>query len=516
MILPKYQWLIEETTQNCNKFCDKLYISNDFTMKFQVQMTPEVLVDDNFDGFESNFPLDGDTYVFDISHTPTTKEYVNSFTFIANGAKVTAIFVYDPDLVDLSEVTEYGNFYLIKLNTGLHKNRYRNAVNDYLGSFGISASFSGDDMTVTGFPTGTMVDIAVSGDYPTISGITSTAEWGLNNFLPVDNKLCFFNISANEVTGATSTPSIFKEVVLDQGKRVICTIQFTNSFGYDVDMDFYVRDDSFNELEVQTQTAQQGTNTLQFCFTVADNLPYHNLEFLLSDPAAYTSSIVNEMVGFCINEVKIEQIGNVDNVSYELCDTDTIYIMEDDEYLVTYSCGYNATIEVLIDITAPFRLYIEGEGTTIGTMWYSPVDANDCNYGKLYKLEWTDTCLFDDIDYRDEDLRFTNQLLVTGILIKNGLEKVESIGNVTSSGKKKAVYKHTIEVYEFRAHPYSEAVMQTLERAFEHSTVTIDGKEYYAGDNSVFTVSEIDQLIYTGRVDLYLDGSEVIKSTCCC
>lgn len=517
MIVPKYQWLIEEKAQGCNKFCDKLMISNTFAKKFQVSFTPETLVDEDFDGDDINYPLDGTTYVFDISAAPSMyKEYVNSFTFTYNGQDYCYIFHYDDALVGFYSLTQYGDFYLVTLNPSLHKNTYRNAVNDYLSEFGVSASHDGTNMTLTGLPTGTQVDIAVSGNYPTVSGITGDQTWGLNNFLPINDKVCFFQISGLDTTpGATSTPSIFKEVVIGANNRVIVTVQFTNSFGFDVDLDFTVRDNSFTELEVITKTAEQGTNTLQFCFTAdASPPPYYILEFLLSDPSAYTSSIVQQTVGFCYNHVTIEEVGNVGFIFYNNCEGEQNIISE---WTATYTCGYNALVEITEELPTNFQLYILGsDGGSFISKWYEQIDPDSCLNGQPYRLAWTDTCQIGDLDYRDEDLQFTNELYVTGVLIKTGLDKVEAIANITSTGKKTSVYRHTIEQYEFRVHPYTAETMQAIERAFEHSTVYIGYDQYYVGDGGLFTVSEIDQFIYTGRVDLYLSGSEVIKSSCCC
>lgn len=519
MNIPKYQWLIEEQTSDCG-FCDKLYLDENFEKKFQVNFTPEVLIDEDFDGAVAK-PLDNDgevstTYIFDMSYAPATQAWVNTFTFLEDGVEKSYIIVITADNVPpTGRVTEYGNITLIEIDQDISlKANYAAAVNVRLPD-GITATVNGDNIEIDGLPVGTQ--IIDTPNYPTVSGITDPAVWSFNNFVPVENKACFFNISDfDEIDTPTTTPSIYTDIVVTANHRIIVTVNFTNSFGFDVDLNLVIREGDFSEVDTVTKLAEEGTNTLTFCWLAPGVVdPYYIFDLVVSDHDNYTTSIFDSTTGFCFNTVKIEEIGYVDEISYKDCD-EVEHVLGVEDWQWAYSCGYNYLIYLTSALDSVFQLTITGsDGDTFTSMWYETIDPTTCHKGKIFRLRWTDDCQVGDIDYADEDLTLTNELYVTGVLIKTPLENVETVTNITSSGKKKRVYSHTIETRELRLHPYSEQVQSTLERVFEHGEVYIDDDRYYT-DGEGYVVSELDMGIYTGRVDLLLDDSELIKSSCCC
>jgi hypothetical protein len=82
-------------------------------------------------------------------------------------------------------------------------------------------------------------------------------------------------------------------------------------------------------------------------------------------------------------------------------------------------------------------------------------------------------------------------------------------------GKKQKVFSHTIGKSEVQIHPYSENIMDNLEVVFTHGVLSVDLIEHYPTEND-FIVDEIDCYLYSGRVELYKKGSELVKSSCCC
>lgn len=521
MFLPKYQWLIEEKDSECG-FCDKVYIDSTHPQQFQVAFEPETLIDEDFDSDDIAESVDvvadvSDTYIFDASYNPT-QDWVGTYTFLEDGIEKAYIICITADTVPvLGRVTEYGDFTLVEVNNGGgYKTNIVNAINARLPA-PITAVLNGTNIEITGFPVGTQV---TPGDnYPTVSGTTAGTWIGLNNFFPINDKVCFFNISDfAEINLPTTTPSIQKQVVIDAGAYVSVTVNFTNSFGFDVDFDFKVLTDGYVDTGLGlTRTAPTGTNNLTFSFTAsATPPPYYILQFGLSDPAVYSEGIGSNTVGFCINDIVAEQVSFVDTIAYKDCDNVT-HTLGAEDWTWSWNEKYNFLINISAFTPTLFQYIITGlDSDTINTIWYEQIDPTTCSKGRIYKLEWTDTCIVGDLDYSNVDTNFTNELYLTGVKIKQGLDKIEAIDNITSSGKKKSVYRHTIAQYEVRFHPYSDNVQSTLERAFEHSIIRIDGETFYLGDGDSYQVSELDMQVYTGRVDLYLDGSEVINSRCCC
>lgn len=522
MKVPKYQWLIEDKAQNCGGFCDKLYISNTFEPKFQVQFEPKTIFDDNFDYDNIGAPIDmdgllTDTYVFDASYTPGSgQDWVHTFTFLEEGIEHCYMIALTNDPVSLQgRVTDFGNFTLIEVDNGvLYKNWIKAAINAHFPD-SVVADVVGTNIEVTGLPVGTQI---VPGDnYPTVSG-AGTANWGFNNFFPVNDKICFFNISKYaEIATPTTTPSIDKTAIINANNTAIFAINFTNDFGFDVDLDFIVMDDSYSVLDTFTKTAAQGTNTLNFSYQASGTPPpYYILRFQLSDQSVYADSIYDETTGFCFNSILAQEVEFIDKIEVTDCNGDTTDLGVEG-WQWNHNGRYNYLISIVGYLPDIFQLTITGTDTdTFVSKWYEKVDPTSCDRGRLYKLEWSDDCMFADVDYGNDDTVFTNELLLTGVIIKQGLDKIDAQSTITSDGKKKSVYRHTIEQYEIRLHPYTAETQSTLERVFEHSIVKIDGDTYYVGDGGSYQVSELDNFIYTGRIDLYLSGSEVIKSSCCC
>lgn len=524
MIIPKYQWLIEEKESECG-FCDQVYIDENSVKKFQVKFEPEVLLDEDFDGDNVATPLDvvgGESviYEFDFSYEPVTEQaWINAFILPVDGIERCYIFVYVDDIPGAGDwnATEYGDITLIKIEFKTTVENYSNYTTALVSTLPdpITTALNGVNIQVIDLPVGTQ--IVPTPNYPTVSGTTDPATWSFNNFFPVNNKNCFFNISVyDEVDEPTSTPSTSVSTVVTEDNFVVITVNFINSFGFDVDMSLFIRDNAFGLLQTITKTALEGTNTLVFSFQATSPPAYYIFEFGLSDMAVYATGIGSQSTGFCFNTVLIEQVGFVETISYVDCDEE-VHELEVDEWLYTYDEKYNFLIEISGFLPPVFQLIVLGnDADSFTSIWYEQINPETCRKGKVYRFEWTDTCRVGDLNYSDPDITFTNELYLTGLKTKQSSDKVEAISNITASGKKKSIYRHTIGRAEIRFHPYSANVQEALEGAFEHSILRIDGEGFYLGDGDKYDVSVIDMQIYTGRVDLYLDGSELIVSSCCC
>jgi len=227
--------------------------------------------------------------------------------------------------------------------------------------------------------------------------------------------------------------------------------------------------------------------------------------------------IDNAGSGLCFNALNIYDLGSgLKTFVAEDCNGNQVGVeiatWEDNPSEVWYKNTMLITILESVESSGAFRLIIEDSSTQIISRWYVVRNTTDCDLGRLYLVEWNDTCVFDEIQYNA--LPFTNKLLLSGALIKSSLENIDSVDNITATGKKIKVYLNSQCVYEFRAHPYLADTMEMIiERIFEQ-VFTIDSKAYNATD--VFKVSEIDLGIYTGRIDLYKSDTAVISSLCCC
>jgi len=171
----------------------------------------------------------------------------------------------------------------------------------------------------------------------------------------------------------------------------------------------------------------------------------------------------------------------------------------------------NILVELLESLPNIFQLkFTYSNDNVFYSRWYEIKESTDCN--GLIKVNWTNNCKFSEVDYKN--LPFDNELLLTGVKIKQALELHDNVDSINASGAKVSIYKNTQASYELRLHPYLEDTQNTIERIFEHTYVSINNEEYNAID--VFQVTEIDLGVYTGRVDLLKKGTEIISSICCC
>jgi hypothetical protein len=232
----------------------------------------------------------------------------------------------------------------------------------------------------------------------------------------------------------------------------------------------------------------------------------HTIELLLADPEDIES-------GFSLERFTADELIEVVSLDVEDCNGN---ITPFDYNYVYYTDIRNDNV-ILFDLADQypdvFRFIItDSDDNTLTSRWYKVGDKDDCINGKLYSVKWTNTCNLGEIDY--SGLPFTNELLLSGVLIKSQNELLDNVENVTASGKKVSIYKNTQSLYEFRLHPYLSDTFETiLESIFMHDNVTINAVGYNATDT--LQTSELDLQVYTGRVDLYKDGTNLISKNCC-
>jgi len=135
-------------------------------------------------------------------------------------------------------------------------------------------------------------------------------------------------------------------------------------------------------------------------------------------------------------------------------------------------------------------------------------------FERLLLLEYVECSKFLKLQFKEDCSEILNTIYLYGVLVKGQLEVVNNESYVDIKGRKLSVYKHTIAQYELRIHPYTSNIQENLEVILNTNDIYINDKSYYAGDNN-YQVDEIDDFIYTGRIDLYKSGTETIKRFCC-
>lgn len=175
------------------------------------------------------------------------------------------------------------------------------------------------------------------------------------------------------------------------------------------------------------------------------------------------------------------------------------------------TCGFNDTIipanctdEVSIDISSysnEVQFTIETNLGTFTTITYKLIEDNICE--TYIKLRCSNICNVN-----------VYELYLLGTKIKSNLDVISQESFINSQWQKKSIYRHTIAVYEFRFQPYSSNVIEMLEGLLQYDVIALDNELYYSGDN-VLQIDELDYFVYSGRIDMYKQGTEQIKTNCC-
>jgi hypothetical protein len=519
MRFPKYQWMQEEPTQECG-FCDNLvmpsytYSGGDYP-KFQVLVDETKILD-----VLSNNPfasISSPSYDFQYNGATPLANQIQLFYF---GGVQFCIKKYDNPLKGADEVYfRYlnGVYYIDFAISGTTTptdwvNRYYYLFNEYIlpRVSGMTANLYGP---VLGYWTIELVDVPAN-SYFYDSG-TLFANFNIltpniiddgytDGFLYNSGSMCMFE--------TTNTRHIRFNVSLVESTYYYLSLPYTSNGS------------SFTVTYTITPLGAGSVAYDSTPITITNSGGELVLNLYCGGTDGYAIDIEvtdNDSIGsgLCFNEIKFYDIGQgLKTVAYIDCDEIEqgleIASWEDFPSEVMYKNTFFIQLIQSVETTKAFRFQISDYlYQTLTSRWYSIRNTTDCDLGRLYLVEWTNDCDFDEIRYNA--FPFTNKLLLTGALIKGTLENLDSVDNITASGKKVKIYLNTQAVYEFRIHPFLADTMELIiERIFEHSQISIEGNEYTNTD--VFKVSEIDMGIYTGRIDLYKSGTSVISSSCCC
>ena len=475
-------------------FCDELVIAQDYTPKFQLvanndgdNLTPSLDLETN--PFN---PITTTTFSFGITTLPTGTDY---FTLYCEG-KVYVFSVKTGSSSDYIE-TIVGNLSIVKVRGNI-VDVFRTNLLQFLNDIfdvrhGTTSSLSTTTFTISNLPTGSFLDDNL---YNTLTNINTIGAQEIpaisvtNGYYDnVSKSICFYNLINDSFV-------ISYELSLVAGKTYKFTFSNITDFRDWIDGKFRIND--FTPSGVYEFDIVYGNvNTVYF---TAFSTVSHIIDIVLDN------ATIPHTDGICFDDFSVYELEQL--VSIEMIDCDGIESDVDYDELAINS---NTLITINSELPNPFQLkFTDSSDNVFYSRWYEIKESTDCN--GLIKINWTNNCLFKEVDYKN--LPFDNELLLTGVKIKQPLELHDNVDTINSSGAKVSIYKNTQASYEVRLHPYLEDTQNTIERIFEHKTVLINYEEYNAIE--VYQTTEIDLGVYTGRIDLLKKGTEVISSSCCC
>lgn len=509
MYIPKYQWLMSEPQKNCG-FCDDLAIPSDYIPTFQLiaenigtdfftngdlSVNPFSLITSNDFDFNINFDFSGEI-PYDSYFTLYIEDKIYIFKFTDRVSNF-------PD--PLYDLTVTGNIYYIDIAMAstpfLHiapvatAGRLQLALSEIVDvNHGSTTTISGlypFTITIAGIPAGSYLYDGASNILDNINTIDPpiSSTFNLTNgyYDSTNHRICYFRINGE------FSMSIEANFVLDSYYRIY--YNNISEFSDWIDAKFII-DDGVNPA-TESNIIYNELNNINY---VAALTGVHTLTWQFEDTTPEHES------GFCFYNLSVMETDYIDYIDVIDCNG----VAERAELEQTLYLN-NVKVVLIEPFLNPFQLKIvDSSGNIFYSRYYNIIDQDECiNY---IKLNWTSDCLFGELDYAN--LPFTNSLYLTGVKIKNALDILDSLDSITADGRQKSIYKNTQASYELRLHPYLEETQDVLERVFEHKTVNVNDELYNAID--IYQTSELDNGVYTGRVDLLKDGTQIISSECCC
>ena len=492
MRIPKYQWLMQEPNQSCG-FCDEVAVTSEFDKNFQliadVIDNPEIYPGGDYEYNPFN-PITTEDLVFDIASTPADQRYwtlyIEDKVYIIKRTNPTAILV-------IGNVTIISYYFPI----GSYANdQLKVDFNNFIDTVhGTTTTLSGDTFTISDIPAGSYIDDTV---YSLLTNINTVGASVAGMYL----KNGFYNATTKQINYlhindlVSDSMTIRTNVSLEAGK--LYRIKYGYATVHNFDYAFAIIGYYAPPTAILIPNFSGGV--LEFEFTPAITTVYQfGISFAPQDSTTAELAIDNISVRHLeYQTIQTLEVIDCDGLESEIDYATTVY-------------NENILVELLEAVPSVFRLKItDSDDNIFYSRWYSVKEVDECS--GLIKVNWTNNCKFSEVDYKN--LPFDNELLLTGVKIKNHLEVLDSVDNITPDGRKVSIYKNTQQTFELRLHPYSEETQSTLERIFDHSEVKINDELYNATE--AYQTSEVDLGVYTGRVDLYKDGTQVITSSCCC
>ena len=489
MRIPKYQWLMEEPNTSCG-LCDEVAVTSEFDKNFQ-------LIADKIE--HTNIYPDGDFSINpfaeitsnDLSFELVLPMAVDKYFTLYLG---TEIIIFKSG--STTAFTHVGNIWVSTLPNLLKPEKIVEFLNDNIDPLiGTTSSETSGVILIEDVPSGSYVDDTPFSTLTNVTTVTATVSgmYLYNGYYDsVTDKIKYLYISD------FYTPLL----ILQASVSIVNGTTYEVSYGYisQSAFEYQVAVSVYYNPSAEPLINSSTERTISYLFTSpATTTATVGIRFTPTTPSTAELSIDN----IVFKELEYQTLDNVEVVDCDGIETEIDF--------ATTIYNQNILVELLESLPNIFQLkFTDSNDNVFYSRWYEIKESTDCN--GLIKINWTNNCLFKEVDYKN--LPFDNELLLTGVKIKQPLELHDNVDTINSSGAKVSIYKNTQASYEVRFHPFLEDTQNTIERIFEHKTVLINDEEYNAIE--VYQTTEIDLGVYTGRIDLLKKGTEVISSSCCC
>jgi hypothetical protein len=510
-MIPKGQMLIEKSVSDCATVCDKVVVDNKHKFNFQFYDKGNDLFKNDFEENPFYRTNDLSTYIeIDLLANPLPFPDPDSNWFILYSDTKCYFFHWGGAYL-LNEVNENLSIVTIEFDASFGVTRL-NTI------FAINQTFGAETGAVAGAGTN-FVSINIFSPifyYQQNTPITELfapiqKKLDTNNFYwsTSDGEMCFLNMSEITSNLGTITPGFYFPILIEIDKYISVRYMIENTYTFPINYNITILDNLFLPIYTSPIKVINPNSTINVYeeWKATSGAPngYLSIDFQSVD----IENLISD--GLCVDNVDIKIHNKIKEITKTDCNGDITIV----PFIETNNAESQLIeIDALLFSGEHFFTITDIDNNEIESIIYNFVDYTD-NYEccSFLRLRWTDLCKLNGINYKD--FPFVNELMFYGYKAKIALDKVEAISIVLNNGKKQKVFSHTIGKSEVQIHPYSENIMDNLEVVFTHGVLSVDLIEHYPTEND-FIVDEIDCYLYSGRVELYKKGSELVKSSCCC
>ncbi len=498
--------------------CDTVIMDSNRPIEFQVKSgklftSNNLFPNGNYDTnpFQS---ITSNNLVFDVNSHPTSGQY---FTlYIADKVYIiqkTTDIIWAP----FNEILT-GNISDIRIYSTTLPNFNTNLLSALQATIdmrhGTTTTLTGTTFTISGIPSLSFLDDIRFSLLSNVNTVSSAVNGIATRNLIYNNltkQLNYFR------TDNVSPVYLETKVTLEAGK--LYKIQFgyatVNEFNFLFNIFDSLNNNVFSDTINPLPTSYTGANVNYEFIAPYDDTFTLAFQFDASNPA--TDQLAFDNVSVINSEYIYDSItiqakdcqGNLTELPYtEIPYKENVLIQVNNNDLPT-----NTPFQIIVNDSQSASLGLQHFSEKIELYDFNNIAA--CKIEKQLKIQWTDTCKFGDIDYKN--LPFENEFYIRGFILRKPLDKRERIQTTNPDGSLKTIFDHSIAKVELRIATYGIGLHRVLERAVVHGSLIINGSKYYLDDAASYTPGDFSgNGLATARVDLIESGSEVIKTACCC
>lgn len=349
-------------------------------------------------------------------------------------------------------------------------------------------------LDVQNIPSGSFFQYAMQFD--SITGINPIGI-ATNNFVYEGGKLCYRKLSNGEARIYTTINAVedFKYTFLINYNSSFS--DFTNAY-----LDFYDGvnhvvvpfDIEFGSNETIVEFIAPSTNTYTVFLNIEDN-SNHNKGFCIESFQYATEEGIKVYLKDCEGNITEVEFLEKKYKNKSLIQIDYEDFPENGMQVIVHALQGETGCEF---ISQPIKL-----------MDIASLSA--CILSDLLRIRWSDNCYFGDLDYSNLD--FVNEWFIQGFTRRINSNNKSRVQYVNTDGTISTIFNHSLQMNEVRVGVYSIEVHEVLEQAFNHAECSINDVLHFV-DSGNYTLNQAGKG-YTARIDLAINGKQLIKNVCC-